>query len=55
MIFSFNSLWVDGIIIGPSTITQLMDSILFFNKLKTYDTKNIYDRIRESINKNEKI
>ena len=49
MIYAFNSLRVDSIIIGPSSITQLMDSLLFFNKLKTYDTKNIYDKIRDSI------
>ena len=49
MIYAFNSLRVDGIIIGPSSITQLMDSLLFFDKLKTYDTKNIYDKIIDSI------
>ena len=49
MIYAFNSLRVDGIIIGPSSIAQLMDSLLFFDKLKTYDTKNIYDKIIDSI------
>ncbi|SVD25182.1 uncharacterized protein METZ01_LOCUS378036 [marine metagenome] len=49
MIYAFNSLWVDGFIIGPSSLPQLMDSLLFFNKLKTYDTKIIYDKIRDSI------
>ena len=50
MIYAFNSLWVNGIIIGPSSLTQLMDSISSFNKLNIYDTKNIYSEIRNSIN-----
>ena len=50
MIYAFNSLWVDGIIIAPSSLTQLMDSISSFNKLNIYDTKNIYSEIRNSIN-----
>jgi len=55
MIYAFNSSWVDGIIVGPSSLTQLTDSLLFFNKLKTYYTKDIFDKIRDSINYNEKI
>ena len=49
MIYAFNSLWVSGIIIGPSSLNQLTDSISFFNNLNNCDTKNIYSEIRNSI------
>jgi len=49
MIYAFNSLWVSGIIIGPSSLIQLTDSISFFNNLNNCDTKNIYSEIRNSI------
>ena len=46
MIYAYNTSWVDGIIIGPSSIVKLEDTILFFKKLVNNDSTHIYENIK---------
>ncbi|MCB9288373.1 MAG: aldo/keto reductase [Lewinellaceae bacterium] len=47
MTFAYHSPDVTGILLGASTSKQLKDSLEFFSALKTYNYRDLYERLKE--------
>ena len=50
MIHAYNTSWVNGIIVGPSNLIKLKDTVLFYDKLVKNDSFNIYKIIINTFN-----
>jgi len=46
MIFAYHSPDLGGILIGPSRLEQLEDTIDFYQKLHQFDYKDVYDKVK---------
>ncbi len=46
MAFAYYSPDIEGILLGPSKVSQLEDSVVFYEHLKTYDYRDLYQSLK---------
>ena len=47
MIYGYNTPWVNGVIVGPTNLSKLKDTIRFYKQLVLKDSGNIYKAIKK--------